>query len=84
MIDPATGALELHPAYRAKAAKALMREVHRMKFRLKLRLFGLYFRQFALDIRRARLLAESYFLCNFSNLRGFIGHGQLPHDRHTT
>jgi|HubBroStandDraft_6_1064221.scaffolds.fasta_scaffold917104_2 hypothetical protein len=37
-LNPATGALEMTPAYRDKAAKALMREVRRMKLGLKLTL----------------------------------------------
>lgn len=69
VVNPTTGALEITPEYRDKAAKALMREVRRMKFRLKLRLLGFYFRQFALDVRSAILTAEGYILCNFNKLR---------------
>jgi hypothetical protein len=84
VVHPTTGTLELSPAYRDKAAKALMREVRRMQFHLKLRSFGLYFRQFMLDLARMRLLAIANFIRNFNDLRFMVGHGHLPHDRHTT
>jgi hypothetical protein len=83
VVHPTTGAVELAPAYRDKAAKALMREVHRMQFRLKLRLFGLYCLQFMFELRRARLLVAGYFRRNFKDLCFCVGHGQ-PYDRHTT
>ncbi len=68
MIDPATGALQIRPEYRDKAAKALMRDVRRMKLRLKLQLLRLYFRKFALDLRSAILVGESYFVSNRNKL----------------
>jgi hypothetical protein len=83
VVHPTTGAIELAPAYRDKAAKALMREVRRMQFRLKLRLLSLYSRQFLLELRCASLLTEGYFRRNFNDLRLLIGNGQ-SRERHTT
>jgi len=68
VVCPTTGTLQIAPDYRDKAAKALMREVRRMRFGLKLQLLRLYFRQFALNLRRAALIGESYFVGNFSKL----------------
>ena len=53
MIDPATGALQLTPAYRDKCAKALMREVRRMKLRLYFTFARLYLQKFMLECRSA-------------------------------
>jgi hypothetical protein len=69
VVSPTTGALEIAPAYRDKAAKALMRNVRRMKFTLKLRLLGLYLGKFALNLRSAKLFTERNFLRNFNQLR---------------
>ena len=71
-VNPTSGALEIAPAHRDKAAKALMREVRRMKFFLKLRLLRLYFRKFALDMRGANLIAERSFLTNIKQLRSMV------------
>ena len=70
MLDPATGTLQIRPEYRDKAAKALMREVRRMKFRLKLQLLRLYFRKFALDLRSMILMGEGYFVSIRNKLSG--------------
>jgi hypothetical protein len=76
VVDPTTGALEIAPAHRDKAAKAIMREVRRMKFLLKLRLLRLYCGKFALDVRGARLITKRNFLRNINQLR------LLAHDIH--
>jgi hypothetical protein len=76
VVNPTTGTLEIAPAHRDKAAKAITREVRRMKFLLKLRLLLLFFGKFALDVRGARLIAERDFLTNINQLR------LLVHDIH--
>jgi hypothetical protein len=53
VLNPTNGALEIAPAHRDKLAKALMREVRRMQFRLKLTLARLYLRKFVLNCRCA-------------------------------
>jgi hypothetical protein len=55
VFNPATGALEIAPAYRDKAAKALMGQVRRMKFRLYLVGVHLHFIQRLLKSKRAVL-----------------------------
>ncbi len=79
MLDPATGTLQIRPEYRDKAAKALMREVRRMKFRLKLQLLRLYFRKFALDLRSMILMGEGYFVSIRNKLSGESGHRCISH-----
>jgi hypothetical protein len=69
VVSPTTGALEIAPAYRDKAAKALMRNVRRMKFTLKLRLLGLYLGKFALNLSSAKLITKRKFLRKFNQLR---------------
>jgi hypothetical protein len=61
VFNPATGALEIAPAYRDKAAKALMRELRRMKLRLYFIFARLYCLKFALQSRSAvlRLLRKA-------------------------
>jgi hypothetical protein len=55
VFDPATGALEIAPAYRDKAAKAVMRELRRTKLRLHFIFARLYCLKFALQSRSAVL-----------------------------
>src|ERR1700735_5679592 len=74
-VHPTTGTLQIRPEYRDKAAKALMREVRRMKFRLKLRLLSLYFRQFALNLRSVALAGEGYLVRNLNKLTSKGCHG---------
>jgi hypothetical protein len=61
VFDPAPRALEIAPAYRDKAAKALMRELRRMKLRPYFMFARLYRLKFALQSRSAvlRLLRKA-------------------------
>ena len=92
VFNPATGALEIAPAYRDKAAKALMRELRRMKLRLYFIFARLYCLKFALQSRSAvlRLLRKaardfSYLVVKdveqshfeFQN-RPMVGNGPVP------
>jgi hypothetical protein len=61
VFNPATGALEIAPAYWDKAANALMRELRRTKLRLYFMFARLYCLKFALQSRSAvlRLLRKA-------------------------
>ena len=61
VFDPATRALEIAPAYRDKAAKAVMRELRRTKLRPYFMFARLYGHKFALQSRSAvlRLLRKA-------------------------
>jgi hypothetical protein len=78
VFNPATGTLEIACAYRDEAAKALMREIRPVPFRLKLGLLHFNLRELALHPRRARSLAKRYFLCNFNYLLRLVRHDALP------
>jgi hypothetical protein len=58
VVNPATGALEIAPAYRDKAAKALEREVCRGKRSLGGAFFRLYFRKLLLECRNLAAVAD--------------------------
>jgi hypothetical protein len=77
VVCATTGALQIAPDYRDKAAKALQREVRHMKFRLKLRLLSLHFRQFTINLRCAALVGERYFLGLLDKF-GFYRHSAHP------
>src|SRR5262249_3677144 len=55
VFNPATGALEIGPAYRDKPAKAVMRDLRRTKLRLYFMFARLYCLKFALQSRSAVL-----------------------------
>lgn len=55
LIDPTPRTLEISPALRNKAAKAIKREVRRIKFGLYLSLARLYLAKFALECRSLSL-----------------------------
>jgi hypothetical protein len=59
VFNPATRALEIAPAYRDKAAKAVMRELRRTKLRLYFTFARLYCLKFALQSRSA---AAAFFV----------------------
>ena len=61
VFNPATGALEFAPAYREKAAKAVMRDLRRTKLRVYFMFARLYCLKFALQSRSAvlRLLRKA-------------------------
>jgi hypothetical protein len=63
VFDPTTGTVQIAPAYRDKFAKALIREVRRMKLRLYLTFARLYLQKFVLECRGATARVHSYFLC---------------------
>jgi hypothetical protein len=67
-VNPATGTLEIAPAYRDKAAKALIREVRRMKLRLYLTFARLYLQKFVLECRSATARVRSDFLRQIGQL----------------
>jgi hypothetical protein len=77
VVDPATGALQLTPAFRDKAAKALMREVRRMELRLQLTLALLHFRKLMLQCRSAASRVRRQYLGLLDYL-GCVGHGIFP------
>jgi hypothetical protein len=52
-FNPASGAVEVHPAHRAKVARSLTRHARRMKRRLFLFKLRLQIEYFALYLRRA-------------------------------
>lgn len=56
--DPASGTLEITPALRLKARKAIEREVRLLKLRLYLRLVRLQFAKLALQFRSTLLKAR--------------------------
>jgi hypothetical protein len=64
----AGGAWIISPERHLKIRKALMRDVHRRKLRLKFRLFGLYIRKVSLNLQYVGLLARSQIGGYFSNL----------------
>jgi hypothetical protein len=68
VFDPATRALEIAPAYRDKAAKAVMRELRRMKLHLYFMFARLYRLKFALQSRSAVLRLLRKAVCEFSYL----------------
>jgi hypothetical protein len=75
-LHPTYRAEEVSPERRAIIAKALMREVRRMKVRLKLRLTILYGRKLALQGVGAALSVLSYFGGNSD--KSVNRHGSSP------
>ena len=76
VVNPTTGALEISPAYRDEAVKAVMREVRRMKLRLYLTKASLYFELFCLKGRSAVLGFRSNSAGYFQDLFG-SGHRNI-------
>ena len=68
VFNPATGALEITPAYRDKPAKEVMRELRRTKLRLYFMFARLYCLKFALQSRSAVLRLLRKAVRNFSYL----------------
>jgi hypothetical protein len=62
VLNPANGALEISPALRNKALKALEREVRRMKLRLYVTFARLYLRKFVLQCSYATARVRRDFL----------------------
>jgi hypothetical protein len=68
VFNPTTRALEIVPAHRDKAAKAVMRELRRTKLRLYFAFAGLYCLKFALQSCSAVLRLLRKAARDFSNL----------------
>jgi hypothetical protein len=68
VFNPTTAALEIVPAHRDKAAKAIMRELRRTKLRLYFTFARLYCLKFALQSRSAVLRLLRKVARDFSNL----------------
>ena len=55
IVNPATGAKELTPEYRAAVTKAFLREARRMNRALYIRLLYLHLHKFILEVRQTTL-----------------------------